>query len=58
MKVAAERGGTHWHSEATWRGWPMVRERSRSQSSSMTSGSLGRRRNIGMERVGLGASAH
>jgi hypothetical protein len=49
-KVAAERGGTHRCSEAARRGWPAARKRSGSQSSSTTSGLLGRRHDIGMER--------
>jgi hypothetical protein len=48
--VAAERGGTHRRSEAVWRAWPAARERSGSQISSMTSGSLGRCHDIVMER--------
>jgi hypothetical protein len=48
--VAAEGGGTHRCSEVARRGWPAVRKRSESRSSSMTSGLLGRRRDIGMGR--------
>jgi hypothetical protein len=49
-KVATERGGTHRRPEAARWGWPAVSESSGSRHSSTTRGSLGRRRDIGMER--------
>jgi hypothetical protein len=49
-KVAAERGGTHRCPAAARWGWSAARKRIGSQSSSTTSGLLGRRRDIGMER--------